>query len=85
EELAAAVEGATRRFALAAGREGRPYTGHLTLGRLWRGNRTCDLVGEQVDVVFRAHELELVVSTPQVLGHRHEVVHRWGLPSVSAA
>ncbi|MEZ5407281.1 MAG: 2'-5' RNA ligase family protein [Acidimicrobiales bacterium] len=84
--LAAAVDGATRRFAAAAGSANRPYTGHLTLGRLRRGNTTCALVGQPVRVAFLAHELELVVSTPQAGGgHRHDVVHRWGLPSISAA
>lgn len=85
EDLAAAVQVASRRFDLAAGSEGRPFVGHLTLGRLRRGGRTCELVGQPFDVTFVADELELVVSTPSDGGHRHEVAHRWGLVSPTAA
>lgn len=75
--LVAEVAGASRRFEVATGSEGRPFAGHLTLGRLRRGHRTCELVGRPVDASFVADGMELVVSTPDTGGHRHEVAHRW--------
>jgi len=84
-DLAAAVAEASRRFDLAAGSEGRPFAGHLTLGRLRRGTRTCELVGQRFNVTFLADELDLVVSTPSDGGHRHDVAHRWDLRPPSAA
>lgn len=77
--LAAAVAGVGQGFEVAVGSEDRPFTGHLTLGRLRRGNRTCELVGQPVDATFAADTLELVVSTPGPGGHTHDVAHRWAL------
>lgn len=83
--LADVVAGVTRGFELAAGGEGRPFTGHLTLGRLRRGHRTCELVGQPFADTFTADAVELVVSTQQPGGHRHEVAHRWGLTSTQGS
>ncbi len=84
--LAAVVAEASRGFDAAAGSENRPFTGHLTLGRLRRGNHTCELVGQPIDVAFVAEAMELVVSTPGgATGHQHDVTHRWELIVANAA
>lgn len=83
--LAVAVDEVTSGFERAAGSQGRPFTGHLTLGRLRRGHRTCQLVGRPVGATFIADEMQLVVSAQHAGGHRHRIVHRWGLGSTSAA
>lgn len=84
-DLATTVERASREFEAEPSNSRRPFAGHLTLGRLRKGNRTCELVGRRFDASFVADGMDLVVSTPQSNGaHRHEVAHRWGF-SLSAA
>lgn len=77
--LAAAVADVSRGFESGAGAADRPFTGHLTLGRLRRGYRTCELVGRPIDATFIPDALELVVSVPGPGGHVHDVAHRWEL------
>ena len=80
QHVAAAVREATADVGRPP--DARPFSGHLTLGRLRRG-ATCDLLGAPIAAAFPVTEVTLVRSTLGRRGAVYDIVDRW--PTATAA
>jgi RNA 2',3'-cyclic 3'-phosphodiesterase len=71
DRLAAAVVGATA--AIGEPADPRPFTGHLTVGRL-RDRPACGVAGARVEARFPVGEIHLVRSVLRPDGARHAII-----------
>ena len=76
DQLAADLADATRTLTTV---DGRPFVGHLTLGRM-RPGATCGLVGHPFEASFLLERVELVASEQVAGNHRYETLHTWPAP-----
>ena len=58
---------------------GRPFHGHLTLGRLRRGTRSCDLLGHEIELGFRLDAVVLISSEQTDQGSRYTRLRTWSV------
>jgi len=57
--------------------EGRPFLGHLTLGRLRRANTSCRLLGRPFRSTFTLDAIELLASEQRNGKTWYRPAHRW--------